>query len=73
MAKYTVDVACFFCFTPNRVQIGVEFYEQRAFYICHNCGRSVSLHITQTSLLIPGSDNITQRMQKDNIQTGEPI
>jgi len=72
MAKHTVDVACFFCFTPNRVQIGVGFYEQRAFYKCHSCGKASSLHITQKNLLT-GESNDVGRAQVNSIQTGEPI
>jgi uncharacterized CHY-type Zn-finger protein len=48
--KNTVDVACYHCHTPNRIGIGVEFYEQRAFYRCCKCGKSSSLHIKQQSL-----------------------
>lgn len=64
MAKYTVDVACYFCHTPNRVQVGADFYEQRAFYACCCCNKAVSLHITQSPL---GTQDNT------NIQIGHPI
>ena len=65
MANTTVDVACFYCFAPNRVGVGVEFYESRAFYTCHACKRPVSLHITQTPL--------TMSVLDADVQEGKPI
>ena len=67
MAKYTVDVACFHCHTPNRVQIGVEFYEAKAWYVCHSCKRSAEVRITQKNLAAPDADSLAQ------IQIGEHI
>jgi len=81
MPKYTVDVACFFCFTPNRVQVGVDFYETRAFYTCHSCKKAVSLHISQTNLIPLPTDmtnkheekHLIPKIQSNSIQIGEPI
>ena len=68
MSIGTIDVSCFFCHTPNRVQIGTDFYEARAWYICYACKRHVSIHVTQTALLphLPDSS-------LSDIQIGEEI